>query len=446
MPMPSAPPIRWSELAGRRVGLWGVGIEGRANLRKLRSLGVEPVLVDDRPPAPHQPATVPGGGGGEIGAILATGAGGFERLRSCEVVVKSPGISRYRPEVSELTRLGVAVVGGLGLWMEEADRDGVVLVTGTKGKSTTASLIGHLARGFGRSVFVGGNLGVMPYDPELDTGGVELFVVEASSFQILDLWSAPAVVVVTAIGEDHIDWHGSRERYVTDKLSVCSLPGVRVAVANGADERLRARSTLLGTHVRWVSAEAAGLQWADALGLLGSHNRMNAALARAALVEAGVAGARVETALARAAAGFESLSSRLQPAGSIDGVEFVDDSLATNVLPTIAALDAFPRRRLALIVGGYDRGIDYRPLAEHLRRRTTPTLVLAMPDNGTRIVAAIEQRPPPESLRLAPVDGLLEAVRRGLQWSRPDGVVLLSPAAPSFGHFADYKERSAACE
>ncbi|MGD0608832.1 MAG: hypothetical protein ABSA53_35265, partial [Streptosporangiaceae bacterium] len=121
--------LSWSDLAGARVGVWGLGREGHANLRKLASLGVEPVLVDDHPG--DRP-------------VLATDAGGLAALERCDVVVKTPGLSRYRPEVGRLTGLGIPVVGGLGLWLAEADLRRVLCVTGTKGKSTTSSVAGHL--------------------------------------------------------------------------------------------------------------------------------------------------------------------------------------------------------------------------------------------------------------------------------------------------------------
>ena len=129
--------LSWSDLAGARVGVWGLGREGHANLRKLLSLGVEPVLVDD---APAGPVAVPAA----VLPVLATGETGLAALERCDVVVKTPGLSRYRPEVTRLSGLGIPVVGGLGLWLAEADLRRVLCVTGTKGKSTTSSVTGHL--------------------------------------------------------------------------------------------------------------------------------------------------------------------------------------------------------------------------------------------------------------------------------------------------------------
>ena len=127
------PTISWSDLRGTRAGVWGLGVEGAANLRKLSDLGVDPVLVDDRPAGP--------GPGGR--PVLATAEGGLDALAACDVVVKTPGISRYRPEVAELEGRGIPVAGGLGLWLAEADRSRVACITGTKGKSSTTAIAGH---------------------------------------------------------------------------------------------------------------------------------------------------------------------------------------------------------------------------------------------------------------------------------------------------------------
>jgi UDP-N-acetylmuramoylalanine--D-glutamate ligase len=451
------PKLAWSDLRGARAGVWGLGREGLANVRRLAVLGVEPVLVDDRPPA------------AEVGGVpvLATAEGGLAALERCEVVIKSPGISRYRPEVARLESLGIPVAGGLGLWLREADPGRVLLVTGTKGKSTTASIAGHLLNGLGYRCLVGGNIGLPPYDPEAGSGPWDYWVIEVSSYQATDLSCSPPVVAVTSLHPDHLDWHGGVENYYRDKLSACSQPGADLTVASGDSDLLRDRAGLLGPRVEWVhAADDAGATWMEPLGLLGQHNRRNALIARRCLVALGAAGASDDAALRGAAEGFRHLDHRLQVAGEVDGVTFVDDSLSTNVLPTLAALDAFPGRRVALIVGGHDRGIDYAPLAAGLRDRPDPTLVLTLPDSGHRIRAEIESAlastsaagaagaagvgaVPAAGGRSGLVDvvdceGLESAVARGFGWARPDGVVLLSPAAPSFGQFRDYRDRGEA--
>lgn len=429
------PMISWSDLRGKRTGLWGLGVEGLANLRKLTTLGVDPVLVDDRP----------AGDGPDGRPVLATGDGGLAALAGCEVVVKSPGISRYRPEVAELAGRGIPVTGGLGLWLAGADRSRVLCVTGTKGKSSTTAIAGHLLRRWGYQCLTGGNIGQPPWDPARpDEGGPDYWVIEVSSYQATDLPCSPPVVAVTSLHPDHLDWHGGEDAYYRDKLSACSQPGADLTVANGDSGLLRDRAGLLGPRVEWVhAADDPAADWMIPLGLLGAHNRRNALIARACLRALGVPQASDPATLREAAAGFAHLASRLQVIGEAGGVTFVDDSLSTNVLPTLAALDAFPGRRVALIAGGHDRGIDYGPLAAGLAARDTPTLVLTVPDSGPRIQAAIEAGAPGKTEAVACPD-LQAAVERGYRWAVPDGVVLLSPAAPSFGRFRDYRERGEA--
>jgi UDP-N-acetylmuramoylalanine--D-glutamate ligase len=441
------PRLGWSDLRGGRAGVWGLGREGSASLRKLRALGVAPVLVDDNP--------------SEQG-VLATADGGLDALAGCEIVVKTPGISPYGPEAAGLRAAGVILVGGLGLWLQEADRARVVCVTGTKGKSTTSSIIGHLLAGLGYKALVGGNFGAAPYDPQ-HAGDYDYWVIEVSSYTAADLASTPPVTAVTSLHPDHLPWHGGVERYYLDKLSACSQPGAELTVANGDSDLLRERASLLAPKVEWVSeADEPGATWMDPLQLPGGHNRRNALIARRVLAALGHAAADRELAdraaddasLQSAADGFTPLPSRLTTVGTVDGVAFVDDSLSTNVLPTLAALDAFPGRRVALIVGGQDRGIDYAPLAAGVRGRAAATRVLTLPDSGPRITAAFAAADTVSEAAAAAVDAdgngfagvadcpdLAAAVAAAFAWARPDGIVLLSPAAPSFGHFRDYRDR-----
>jgi len=422
--MPSAPPLAWADLAGARVGVWGVGVEGRATLDRLADLGVTPAaVVDDRP---------------ADDSVVATHAGGIEALLTCEVVIKAPGISRYGDDARTLTDGGVRLVGGLGLWLEEVGPDRVIGVTGTKGKSTTVAVAGHLATNLGVRAQVGGNLGVVPWARNTPRD-VDLWVIEVSSYQATDLWSSPAVAAVTSLHADHLNWHGDVATYEADKLSLCGRPGGRIVVANGDDERLRARAELLVPGPRWVH-EADDPGWTGPLGLRGRHNVRNALIAAACLAEMGVPGADDPERLAPAAAGYEPLPHRLQTVAVIDGVEYVDDSLSTNVLPTIAAAEVFDGRPLGLLVGGFDRDIDYAPLAEYVAHRPDPTVVLTLPQNGDRIAAAMAT----EGVHAVRCADIPTAVQEAHTRVPEGGVVLLSPAAASYGLYASYKERGEA--
>ena len=428
------PPISWSALADASVGVWGLGVEGHASVRRLGAMGCVPVLVDDAP--------------GERVVdgleVAPTGSGGLDALLRCDVVVKSPGISRYRPEVARLEAAGVAVCGGLGLYMAEADPTRVACITGTKGKSTTTALAVHLLTRLGHRARAGGNIGHPPWDPSPEPDP-DYWVIETSSFQVPDLLTAPRVVAVTSLAPDHLDWHGTVERYYADKLSLCTKSGVALALADGTDEVLQEQVALLGPHLRWVTTTdvARDRAWSHLLGLPGPHNARNASIARAVLVAMGVSEAGDDDLMEAAAAGFGGLPSRCHSLGRVDVVEFVDDGLSTNVLPAQAALRAFEERPVALLVGGHDRGVDYAPLGRTIARRAAPTLVVTMPDNGPRIGAAVREAGG-GAVEVVDATDLDAAVDTAFGWAGPGAVVLLSPAAPSFGRFADYRERSAA--
>lgn len=424
----------WDDLPGRRVGVYGLGREGLANVRACLARGVRPVLVDDAAGAPVEGLHP-----------LRTDDGGLEALLGCDVVVKTPGISPLAAPVRALREAGVEVTGGLALWLAGAELSRVACLTGTKGKSTTTALLAHLAGGLGVRTLAAGNIGVPPQDPQARAEEFDLVVVEVSSYQAVDLRVAPPVVAVTSLHPDHLPWHGDVETYYRDKLSLCTRPGAELTVANGDSGLLRERRALLGPRVEWVGEDDdPDATWTGPLGLLGRHNRRNALIARRVLLALGVPGADDATRLERAASGYPGLESRLRLVATVDGVDLVDDGLSTNVLPALAAVEAFPDRRVALLVGGQSRGIDYAPLAEGLRTRGTGLHVVTMPDNGPDILAALRSTGAGPLVSLEAADSLEDAVERGFAWARPGGVVLLSPAAPSFGRFADYRARGAA--
>ena len=423
--------ISWADLRGAHVGVWGLGVEGEANLRMLRALGARTVLVDDAKPS-HDGAEV-----------LASDRGGLEALLRCDAVVKSPGISRHGRGVAALDAAGVPVLGGIGLWLQAAPLDRVVAVTGTKGKSTTSAMLGHLLERLGYRTNVCGNIGRPPYDPDLALAEPRYWVIETSSYQATDVAVSPHVVAVTSLHPDHLDWHGSVEQYYADKLSLCSQPGARHTVASAASPALVAHAAWLGPQVDWVATDPARrTSWHRALGVRGDHNLDNAEIARRCMRALGIEAD--PAALADAAREFAGLAHRLQTIHTIGGVEFVDDSLSTNVLPTLRAIDAFADRRTAVIVGGYDRGIDYRAFGTGLATRDAPLLIITIPASGERIRRELAETALPGAIEVCAAGDLEHAVELAFAWTRPEGVVLLSPAAPSFGAYQDYRERAAA--
>jgi UDP-N-acetylmuramoyl-L-alanine---L-glutamate ligase len=423
--------MRAADLGGARVGIWGLGREGRAAMRLLRAHHekLPLVLLDDTEDAePPQEFDNFDCAFGRTAVACA--------LAGIDVLVKSPGVSLYRREVAEARRLGVAITSLLNLWFAEEIGITTICVTGTKGKSTTASLVAHMLDRQRRRVGLVGNIGapVTDIDPT-----AEYAVIEVSSYQAADFDGMCDVGVVTSLFPEHLDWHRSLDAYYRDKLNL--LRHSRCAIANS-----EATSAVPLARVLFNQAgalHARGLAVFDGQHLIGevrnrylarSHNLSNLC---AALTVAKVLGFDLSASLA-ATADFRALPHRQQELGEIDGVVYVDDSISTAPESALAALAVYADRDITLLVGGYDRGIDYSKLVASLAGGAARAVV-CLGASGKRIHAALGARPLHPKTILVP--SMEAAVAEAKQITPPGGIVLLSPAAPSYGAYRDFAAR-----
>ena len=437
--------MRISQLDGRRVALWGWGREGRAAWRAVRAaLPALPLTLFCNPAEAAEAAAL-----GD--ALLDTRAvADAEALSAFDVVVKSPGISPYRPEALDAAARGTRFIGGTALWFAAHPQARTVCVTGTKGKSTTTSLLAHLLRAGGHRTALAGNIG-LPLLEVPDEPAPEFWAIELSSYQTGDVASSdvrPEVAVVLNLFPEHLDWHGSEARYVDDKLKLVTEARPRTAVLNAADPRLAALD-LPDSRVVWFNRDDGWHLRGDALyrgeafvfdtlavPLPGRHNRGNLCAVLAAIEALGVDAAP----LAPAALDFRPLPHRLQWLGERDGLAWVNDSISTTPHASLAALDCHRERRVAILLGGHDRGLDWHDFADHLRQ-AAPDAVVTMGGNGPRIHALLAPLAAEGRFALEAADDLADAVARARRLLGGQGVVLLSPGAPSFGAYRDYTER-----
>ncbi len=425
------------EVLGQRVAVWGMGAEGSAFVGLARRRGVEPVLVDDDPVGPAArfgapvllPADVPWSG--------------------VDVVVRAPGVSRYRPELAAAEEAGARVTTAMALWLEDHADDAVLAVTGTKGKSTTAELAASVLRNDGLAVALIGNIGV----PVLDTYGrppADVYVVEVSSYQATDVEVPPRVVVLTSLAPDHLDWHGGVEAYYRDKLRLVGTGAL--AVSAGSPEAVRRTAwhrdrTLYGPEGRvrigddgWVVADGERVVDTGRLQVLGRHNAWNlcGAVAGALLLTG-----RLPTtdAATTAVDGFAGLPSRCHPIGRRAGRTYVDDALASNPFAAAASVDAFADRPLTVIVGGADRGVDPEPLVTAVRSHRPPAEVIVLAPGADRLAAALTDGGVPTA-NVRSADDLAAAVGVATGLTPRGGVVLFSPGAPTPEGGGGYRARS----
>jgi UDP-N-acetylmuramoylalanine--D-glutamate ligase len=440
--------LRFSELEGTRVGVWGAGQEIHsfaAQLARRLPRARIAVVALDADPGEDVRATL-----GVPNARLATGPEVTQALASCEVVVRSPGVSTHRPELCELRAAGTPVTTATALWLAERGGRRVVAVTGTKGKSTTAALLAHLALSSGQAVALAGNIGAPALDL-LDRPPTELAVVELSSYQIADLHTGPEVCVITNLFREHTDWHGSEEAYRADKLRLLKLPGVRAAVVNARHERLVSAidagttTTLYGTPAGWdagpdgVTLRGELVIPAAQLPLRGEHNALNLCAALAALPACGIEPPPLPE-LPDALRGFKALPHRLEIVTERNRVLWIDDSISTTPESTLAALDSFNYLQIVLLGGGQDRGQDYAELGRTLAGRGAA--IIGLPTTGPRLVDAARRAGVPAT-RAIETGGMEEAVRQARALAAPGAAVLLSPAAPSYDTYRNFQERGA---
>ncbi|MGO1071456.1 UDP-N-acetylmuramoyl-L-alanine--D-glutamate ligase [Lysobacter sp. CA199] len=439
--------MRISQLDGSRVALWGWGREGRAAYHAIRSRlpELELTLFCSQ----EEAADARGLNDPRLSIEHAASA---ERLSAFEWVVKSPGISPYRAEALTAAAQGTRFIGGTALWFGEHAGDRTVCVTGTKGKSTTTSLLAHLLRAGGHRTALVGNIGVPlleVLDPEQPP---ELWAIELSSYQTGDVAAGgarPEVAVALNIYPEHLDWHGSQARYVEDKLRLLTQAKPRIAVLN-ADDPVLSALQLPDSQIHWFGHDAGwhlrgDVLWRGdrrimdtaALPLPGRHNRGNLCAVLTVIEALGIDAAP----LAPHAASFRPLPNRLQPIGARDGIAYVNDSISTTPHATLAALECYAGQRIALLVGGHDRGVEWQGFAEAMRQRA-PLAIVTMGENGPRIHALLAPVAAQAGFALSAAADLAQAMDQArAALGEQGGVVLLSPGAPSFGAYRDYVAR-----
>jgi UDP-N-acetylmuramoylalanine--D-glutamate ligase len=434
-----------SQLAERRVGIFGAGADGRSAWEALARRGAPPpVVFADREPAP---GTVP------EGLRLVTGEAMVAALSEIDALVRSPGVRLSHPLLAAAARRGLAVTTTAQLFLREARSAGlpVVGITGSKGKSTTATLAWRVLREAGRPAVLAGNIGTPCLDvlDEALAGGA-VSVLELSSYQCADLELGPPVAVLLALFPEHMDWHGGAAAYFAAKLRLAERqrPG-DLTLYSAADRELVSRLPL-GPARHEPFQDERGLHYAGgwfrdgerrlfpdaAVRLHGRHNRVNAVAALAATRPFGAEPEHLE----RVLAAFDGLPHRLEPVGTHAGVRWVNDSISTAPEAAVAALEAFAGEVDTLIAGGTDRGFDFAVLARALAASEVRT-VITLPPGGAALAAAIHAACPPGRPAVRAAADLRAAVAQGAAVTAAGRICLLSPGSPSYGAFRNFEDR-----
>jgi UDP-N-acetylmuramoylalanine--D-glutamate ligase len=454
------PDISPQDLRGRRVTIIGLG-KGRATAGIARfavANGAQVTIAD-----PKGRADLVEGIArlGDTPVELVLGPSSDDAaLADPDFVFINQGVRPRSATVQRALQRSIPVLTEMGLFFRLCPAP-IVGVTGTKGKSTTYTLITKILERSAKRVVAGGNIGTSIIDALPTIKADDVVVLELSSFQLDTLGRSPHIAVITNVLEDHLDWHGTRDAYIAAKRHIVAWQGPRdvavlnlddpttVALHTGAASETRGYSLALqpkrgayrdpkGRLVLVDGSTSTPLMHERELRIPGQHNVSNALAAAIVGDLHGVGGADIADVLRT----FGGLPHRLEPVAEIAGVLYVNDSQGTTPYATIPALAAYDRPAV-VILGGVSKGADYAELAKSVVGRARAAVLIGQA--ADEIAAALERagarRKPLPVERAA---DLRAAVRQATALARRGDVVLLSPAAAAFDMFSSYEERGEA--
>lgn len=440
------------ELAGSRILVVGMATSGVAAAQFLRRRGAQVVISELRPAAELRQEILKLL---DLGVAVETGGHRERSFLDADLIVVSPGVPADLPLLRRARAQAIPVWGEIELASRYL-RGEVVAITGANGKTTTTSLTGALLAACGRKVQVGGNIGT-PLISLVESSSADCVnVIEVSSFQLETVETFHAhVAAVLNLSPDHLDRHGSMQAYAAAKQRIFrNQTAADFAVLNPHDPWCRHFAASLESQAYWFSphplegANGACVQsnevvWTQGgrthailpvaeIPLRGAHNLENvlAAVAMTCLLQ----GPEAAPAIRRAVREFQAVEHRLEFVAKVAGVDYYNDSKATNVDATIKALEAFPGG-IWIILGGKDKGSDYTVLAPLLRERARGVLLIGA---ATEKIAA---QLGPAGLNLIRSGTLDQAVARASAEASAGDTVLLAPACASFDQFQNYGHR-----
>lgn len=408
-------------LNGKRILIAGFGREGKSTLRFLQRYMPEAIVgIADRNESAFQDVD-------KEKYSLYFGDDYLKVSSDYDVVIKTPGIS-----VKDVDIDFSKITSQTDLFLE-AFHSQVIGITGTKGKSTTSTLIYHLLKESGNEVILAGNIGIPILDCVDDINERTIVVYELSAHQLQFINKSPHVGILLNVFEEHLDHFGTFEKYKEAKVNVLRyMSDGDVAVVNQTTVNSQQSTVVHCIDFENADFEDYDINW-DEIPLLGEHNRRNV---KAALCACKSYGLSLESLIPHLYT-FKSLEHRQEYVGIFKGVKFYNDSISTIPQATIAALKTIKNVNF-LLLGGFDRGIDYKPLVTYLKENALPYILITGQAGQTikgKLVAAEYKG---NMLEYTDMQSAFEIIR---ELAKSGDVCLLSPAAASYDRYKNFEER-----
>lgn len=390
-----------------KIAILGFGKEGKAVFKYLKQNGVKNITILDKKINPAY----------------------LKHLKDFDIIYRSPGIYFGRREIQEAIKAGIEVSGCTELFFQ--NKKGLVIgVTGTKGKGTTSTLIYQMLKTSGKDVYLAGNIGKPAVEilPKLKKNSIT--VLELSSFQLQDLRYSPEIAVVLNIFQDHMDVHRTFKEYVDAKSNITKYQKRGDKVFYAADNKYsRDIAKLSQGKLIPIDHSKFKIFSSPDLKTLGNHNFKNAVTASMVVMSLGV----LQKTIKKVAKQYKGLPHHLTLEGMIRGIKIYNDSSSTNPNTTAAAILAFSGDNV-LIMGGSDKGLDYKPTTQALKK-SPMRLVVLMGKNKRKIAKAVKGN------KYVFAKSLKEALQIAIKNSKKGGSIIFSPGSASFDMFLDYNDR-----
>jgi UDP-N-acetylmuramoylalanine--D-glutamate ligase len=416
-----------------KIAIAGYGMEGEASYRYFTQQGADVTIIDERESIDTLPA----------GAKAVLGPSAFKQLDKYNLVVRTPSLAPAKLASAR------HVWSATNEFFAQCPAP-IIGVTGTKGKGTTSSLIAEILRASGKTVHLVGNIGTPALEVLPLVTPNDIVVFELSSFQLWDLERSPHVAVVLLIEPDHLNVHENMDDYVLAKANIGAHQTADDILVYHPDNPQSARIagiSLAGHKKRFLTPEAAYIKdgviiidgheicKTSEVGLLGEYNLQNVCAAISAAWEfvqdAAVTGKAVRS--------FKGLPHRLEFVREREGVKYYNDSFSSAPTATMAAVTAF-NEPIVLIAGGFDRGIDFGPLASAIAQQSNIRQIIAIGQTGERLKEELESRGV-TNITVSSAESMSEIVAAATEHAQPGDVVLLSPGCASFDMFKNFYER-----
>lgn len=436
-----------------KIAVLGLGVEGKDVVNFLNKEGYIDITVLDRKEKKDLDLK-----GIDLSKVKFITGDDYLKLglSKFKTIFRSPGFYRYLPEIIKAEEQGSEITSNIKLFFEKF-KGLTIGVTGTKGKGTTSTLIYEILRQKSKKVFLAGNIGSPSLSILDKTDSKTIVVLELSSFQLIDLTKSPNIAVVLNITSDHMDWHKNQKEYLDAKKNIIKYQKISDLKVLNYDYKTSVSFTnlspsktfyfsknvvVVGVFVKdgvifsGVSGKRIKIGGTNKLLLRGSHNWENVCAAICASI---LAGATIEN-VKSSVFSFKGLEHRLELVANVKGVKYYNDSFSTNPQTTIAAVNSFTEP-ITLILGGYDKGLDFKGMVKHLCMKENIENVLLIGNVQDKLYKLLTEYRFKNNIYKLHKDKMELIIKKCISVTKDGGIVLLSPACASFDMFKDYKDR-----